>query len=351
MKRMLVCLGAAAILALYAGPALAQTDDLSDFKTPDDEIERPLLPQAANPLGAAAGLPIGLQGASDIGLPQTAEELAVQMQEQAAEQRKLIEEQTFDAALKQLLPMKPEEIRKTLEAFKFSREAAETPITVPTPMQVVRTLSLDAADTPIIVKMAPGHVTTITIVDSTGAPWPIQDVGWAGRFDVSPPESGGHVIRITPLTAHGMGNMSIRLVDLITPVVMQLGTGIDEVYYRLDARVPKPGPLAKTPIIEYGGLQAVAGRDDNLTGVLEGTPPAGAERLTIKGVDGRTMAWKISDRIYLRTPLTMLSPGWDSSVTSADGVNVYTFEKAPVVLLSDQGRMVRANIAAEGVSP
>jgi intracellular multiplication protein IcmK len=48
---------------------------------------------------------------------------------------------------------------------------------------------------------------------------------------------------------------------------------------------------------------------------------------------------------YIRTPLTLLSPGWDQSVSSADGMHVYAMAFAPVVLLSDDGRMMRAYIS------
>lgn len=273
------------------------------------------------------------------------------MEAELETQKAKIEQQTFDAALKNLLPLAPGQIRTTLKEFSKSREAAETPITVPTPKQAVETVSLDPSDAPVIVRMAPGYVTTLIILDSTGAPWPVQDFSWAGKFDVTPPEEGGHVIRITPLTAHGVGNISIRMVDLITPITMQLVTGLEEVYYRLDARIPKPGPLAKTPIIEYGGLQSVAGTDDYMVGVLDGTPPSSAAKMKVKGVDGQTSAWRVDETVYLRTPLTLLSPGWNASVSSADGMNVYSLNNAPVVLLSDRGRMVRAQIVENEVSP
>ena len=308
-------------------------------------------PMMANPLGPAGSLPVAPMtgNALPIGTGTTAE-IQAAMEAEAADQQRKLETQAFDAALKQLLPLEPGQIRKTLEVFKVKREAAETPITVPEPRQVVETLSLDPSDSPAVIKMAPGHVTTFTILDSTGAPWPIQDISWAGKFEIQTPEEGGHIVRITPISAHGVGNMSIRLVDLITPVTVRLTTGIDEVHYRFDARIPRPGPLAKTPIIQYGGLKAVAGRDDNMTGFLEGTPPKDAVRLTVGGADGRTSAWKVNDQMYLRTPLTLLSPGWDSSVSSADGMNVYSLTNAPVILLSDEGRMVRAQIAADEVT-
>jgi len=358
MKHLLLCMVSVFILTASAAVVQAQSaedDPLAAFKKnlPADSGAagegNALLP-GADPLGVGGSLPVGIPGVPG-GVPQTAEEMQALMEEEAAEQRRRLEEQTFEAALKQLLPLKPDQIRRTLEEFQISREAAETPITVPEPKQVVQTVSLDTADAPVVVKMAPGYITTITILDSSGAPWPIQDVGWAGKFDVVPPEQGGHVIRVTPNSAHGMGNMSVRLVDLITPIVIQMQTNTEEVHYRFDARIPKPGPLAKTPLIEYGGLKSVAGRDDNLMSFLEGTAPSEAVQLMVDGADGRTSAWKMNEKVYLRTPLTLLSPGWDSSVSAADGMTVYTINNAPVVLLSDNGRMVRANITAEEVTP
>lgn len=317
-----------------------------------DVVADPLAATAGNPLGPAASLPLSGQAPATAAtlVPQSPEEMKLLMEAEAQEQRRRLEEETFNAAMKQLLPLTPEQIRRTYDGFKVSREAAETPITVPEPRQVVETLSLDPSDTPAIIRMSPGHVTTFTILDSTGAPWPIQDISWAGKFDVVTPETGGHILRMTPQTAHGIGNISIRLVDLITPVTLRLVTGIDEVHYRFDARIPRPGPNAKTPIIEYGGLKATAGHDDGMVGILDGTTPSGAQKLQVKGADGRTTAWRLSDKVYLRTPLTLLSPAWDSSVSSADGMTVYTINKAPVIILSDQGRMVRAQISMDEVS-
>lgn len=356
----IVCLTILGLATMAAAPAFAQPNEFEEWQQnmqrqraaapqekapPANPIDGFSDPMMASPLGPAGTLPVG---AMSPGLSAAA--LQAQMEEEAARQRKELEDQAFEAALKQLLPLEPEQIRKTLEVFKVKREAAETPITVPEPRQVVQTLSLDPSEAPALIKMAPGHVTTFTILDSTGAPWPIQDVSWAGKFELTTPEAGGHIVRITPVTAHGIGNMSIRLVDLITPITVRLATGIDEVHYRFDARIPRPGPLAKTPLIQFGGLKAVAGRDDNMTGFLDGTPPKDARRLLVTGADGRTTAWKVADQLYLRTPLTLLSPGWDSSVSSADGMNVYALNHAPVVLLSDEGRMVRAHIAPDEVT-
>jgi len=109
-----------------------------------------------------------------------------------------------------------------------------------------------------------------------------------------------------------------------------------------DARIPEYGPLAEPPLIERGITLSAGNKSINL--ILDGTPPENASRLEVSGVDGRTTAYRVSPMIYVRTPLTLLSPGWTSSASSADGMNVYELSDAPVLLLSDKGEVVRARI-------
>ncbi len=318
-------------------------------KSPD--IETSSIRSNGSPLGPAGRLPVRGQPPATSAAVRSKILSPQQMRDQARKeiekQRQGLEKEYFNDAVKTLMPLTPEQIREMLETFRQSREAAETPIFTPKPRTEVNTVSLDPSAQPLVIKTAPGYVTTMTIVDATGAPWAIQDVSWAGDFQVTGPESGGHIVRIVPGTAHGAGNLSIRLIDLTTPIIFSLKTGLKEVHYRFDVRVPQAGPLAKTSIIEYGGIDTVVGKDDNLVSFLEGTPPERSQELIVNGVDARTRAWKSDDGVYLRTPLTLLSPAWNSSVTSSDGMHVYTIKNSPVVILSDKGRMVEAYISTE----
>lgn len=298
--------------------------------------------------GPGGELPVD-DGGFGGGMGASTEEIQAQMEAEAEEQRKKLRREAFEAAMRGLLPLKPEEIDEMLDRFVVSRRHAEAPLNDPGSLLEIETVSLDPGSTPPTIRLSPGHITTLTLLDMTGSPWPIQDVGWAGAFKVDTPEAGGHVIRITPETAHGIGNMSMRLVGLITPITFKMVTALEEAHYRLDIRVPKMGPLAKAPLISHGGLNTVAG-DDVLINVLDGTPPPDSERLVVEGVDGRTSAYRFAGTVYLRTPLTLLSPAWSGSATSADGMSVYALNDAPVVLLSDNGRMVRAHIGSEEVS-
>lgn len=273
------------------------------------------------------------------------------MRKQKALQERLRREERDRAVSQtrnQLFPLQPGEIEDMLQLFNMTRETAETAgIVVPRAEVRVENISLDPSARPKVIRTAPGHVTTVTMLDVSGQPWPIQDVSWAGNFEVVPPEEGGHVIRVTPLSAHGIGNISIRMIDLPTPVTFSLQTSPDVSYYRFDARLPDYGPNGMVSLINEGrGL--VAG-DAVMTALLNGAPPAEAVRLSVEGVDGRTSVWKSSGRIFVRTPYSLLSPGWTASASSGDGMKIYQIGNAPVLLLSDNGSMVRAKIGKEEI--
>ncbi len=255
--------------------------------------------------------------------------------------------EAFDQALKTLLPLKPDEIRTLLEHFDRTVESTELPVhPYPRPESVVQNISLDPGVAPLVVKLAMGYVTTISILDSSGAPWPIEDMSWVGDFKVqeSTVRELTHIIRVSPDTQFAHGNVSMRLMGLNAPVIMTFETGRDVVHYRFDAVVPKKGPGASTSIIDSG--VTLASGDPDMSVALSGVVPDDAEILDVVGVDGRTTAYVYNGLTYVRTPLTLLSPGWDSSVTSADGTKIYALEETPIILLSDRGRMVRARLTS-----
>jgi len=256
-----------------------------------------------------------------------------------------IRREAFDAAITGLFPLSVDNVKTLLRRNDEIQKAVQDPISgIPTPQIDVETISLDPGVAPMKIMTSAGFITTISILDVTGAPWPIQDVSWAGDYEVIEPEEGGHILRITPLTKAAYGNMSLRLLTLKTPVTIQLETNPDNVQYRVDARIPEYGPFAETPLIE-GGSDRIAG-DPKIMSVLDGVAPSNAQKLYVSGTDRRTTAYKIGNITYVRSPLTLISPSWDQSVSSADGMNVYAMRDTPVVLLSDKGRVSRINLSA-----
>jgi intracellular multiplication protein IcmK len=280
-------------------------------------------------------------------VPMTPDQAAATANAEAATREEEHNEKSFDRAEKGLLPLTPDQIRDFMSRLETMQKAAVPPSGGPPKAEVkFVTLSLDPGVEPPQINLVAGYVTTITLVDATGQPWPIVDVGVGGNFEVTPTKSSSdsHVVRVMPLTRAGAGNLSILLKDLPTPVIFRLAAGGPTVDMRYDARIPKLGPDAKVPLINSPHLEA---GNENIMLLLDDVPPSGAKRMKVSGVDERTMAWMFNSRVYVRTPLTLLSPAWDASVSSADGMTVYQIGDAPILLMSDNGAMVRARLMRE----
>ncbi len=266
--------------------------------------------------------------------------------------RKELEEEArikaYELAIQSLLPLRPNEIRGLLEKFDRTEESVKLPVyPAPKAKMVVENISLDPGTEPAVINLSHGHVTTLSILDVTGAPWPIEDISWAGDFEITETSKGegSHIVRISPRTEYSSGNMSMRLLELNTPVIISMQTNRDLVHYRFDAVIPQRGPFAETPLIDNISTATAQAGNDDLSGILQGIIPAGAKRLNVSGSDPRTSAYTLSGQTYVRTPLTLLSPSWSNSVASADGMRVYTVKNAPVLLLSDAGKVVRVRLS------
>lgn len=256
----------------------------------------------------------------------------------------------FGAASEQLMPLKPGEIRRMLELYDETKQASETPIyPTPEPESSFQGISLDPGAKPLIIKTAMGNVTTVSIVDVTGQPWPIQDLTWAGDFQIEQPESGSHMLRIIPTSEFASGNVSMRLLGLNPPVIFTLKAERKTVHVRLDVQIPEIGPNGVLPPMDTP-VSTKAG-DEFMTSVLVGVVKGkDVEQLKVDGIDGRTTVISKGGMIYVRTPYTMLSPAWSSSVQSGDGTHVYALNFSPVILLSDKGKMVRAYLSHKETS-
>lgn len=282
--------------------------------------------------------------ADQLQLEKQAEEAAARAAAEEAKREQEHIRKSYDRASQGLLPLSPDQVRDFMHKLEATQTAAMPPF-AGTPKGEVKVvaLSLDPGGEPPQINLAAGYVTTISIVDQTGEPWQILDVGVGGNFEVTPTQAGSHVVRVVPLTRVGTGNLSILLKDLTTPVIFRLSSGGPNFHMRFDARVPKLGPNAKTPLIEHRRPGPVAG-DAVISMILENAPPKSAKRLKVGGADARTMAWQIGEQVYVRTPLTLLSPAWNASASSADGMTVYEIGDAPVLLMSDNGAMIRARL-------
>jgi intracellular multiplication protein IcmK len=247
----------------------------------------------------------------------------------------------FNTMLKQNMPLSPQQVVQLHQQVDTAQRAAATPPVIPPkPVSTTVMVNLAPGTTPPAIRLAQGYVSSLVFVDSTGTPWPIS------AFDIGSPKTvnlqwdgKGNIILIQAVSPYSNGNIVVRLVGLPTPITLQLVAGQRVVDYRADIHVPGIGPNTKELPM---GTPLPDSANQLLLGVLDGVAPAGSKQLTVRGADSQ--AWLLGDRIYLRTRLTLLSPGWVGKMTSPDGTLAYEIPKTSSVLVSRYGEPAELKI-------
>jgi intracellular multiplication protein IcmK len=247
----------------------------------------------------------------------------------------------FNALMQQNMPLTPQQVIRLRQLIDLSQRAASTPPTVPPkPVSTTIMMNLAPGTTPPAIRLAKGYVTSLVFVDSTGAPWPVAsyeigdpkatNIQWDGK---------SNVLLIQAATTYSDGDIVIRLAGLMTPLTLELVSGQRVVDYRTDIHVSGIGPNTKD-VPTGNGLPM--GANQLLLSVLDGIAPPGGKTLLVKG--GDCQAWILGDKMYLRTRLTLLSPGWVGKMVSPDGMNAYELQRSSSVLVSQYGEPIELKI-------
>jgi len=250
-------------------------------------------------------------------------------------------EEAFNSMMQQNMPLTPQQVVKLKQMIDQSQRAAAMPANVP-PKPVSSTLMVNLAPgaTPPAIRLAQGYVTSLVFVDSTGSPWPIA------AYDIGDPKTTSiqwdgksNVLLIQASAPYGDSDLVIRLVGMNTPITLALVLGQRVVDYRTDIHVSGLGPNSKDLPT---GIGLPNSANQLLLGVLDGIAPPGSRQLTVKG--GDCLAWLLGDKMFLRTRLTVLSPGWVGRMVSPDGMYAYEIQKSSSVLVSQYGNPIELKI-------
>jgi intracellular multiplication protein IcmK len=256
-----------------------------------------------------------------------------------------VQQQAFAGTVQGLLPMTPEQIHRLRQLYTASQFAAAAPPGIP-PRATATSLFVDLSPgaTPPAINLAQGDITALVFLDSTGAPWPIDayDNGNPTAFNIEWNKKD-NVMMIQANASFGTGNLAVRLRGLGPPVMISLitNTAVENggvIDYRVDMRVPGFGPNA-TPMMTAGLPSQTSPR---LLDVLDGVPPPGGRTLEVGDSVGQ--AWLVQGYIFLRTRLTLLSPGWLQTMSSADGTNAYKLQSTPMLLMSQNGKVIQVKV-------
>lgn len=252
----------------------------------------------------------------------------------------ILNDSAFKNAMKSTLPLSKEQILALRRQFNETQSAlAVHPDAAPKAVIASRSISLTPGSTPMVVRLAQGYVTTLAFVDATGQPWPIESytIGDPQSFNVQWDQKG-NLMMIQAITLFNMGNLAVKLQGLHVPIMLTLMSGQKSVDYRLDMRIPGEGPYAK-PLL---GRALPPHTAPELLSMLDGVPPANSTLLNVTG--GEAQAWLVNTRLYLRTHITVLSPAWIATLSSADGIKVYELPKTSLVIGVLNGQTIHLKI-------
>jgi intracellular multiplication protein IcmK len=249
----------------------------------------------------------------------------------------------FNALLQSNMPLSPTQVVQLRQQVDLAQRAASIPATIP-PKPVSSTLLVNLAPgtTPPAIRLAQGYVTSLVFVDSTGSPWPIA------AFDIGNPKAvnlqwdgKSNVLMLQAVSPYSDGDVVVRLAGLPTPITLELVAGQPVVDYRVDLHVSGIGPNTKELPV---GTILPGSANQLLLGVLDGIAPPGSKPLAVRGAD--CQAWLMGEKMYVRTRLTVLSPGWVGTMVSPDGMHAYELPKTSSILISRYGEP--AELKVEG---
>ena len=248
----------------------------------------------------------------------------------------------LEQARDDVMPLTPEQILELKTLLDKSRRAANTHVgTPPKPTSGSVQVDMSPGSPPPVVRLAPGHVTTLSFVDLTGSPWPITSIinGDPKSFDIKTPETDSNTATIAAMGWYSVGNAAVMLKGLSAPISVTLVGGQKEVDYRLDMRIPRRGPNALAQQTVSG---TSPGQNPDFLNILDGVAPSSATPLK---VDGEGSAWMLNGAVVYRTRYPMISPAWTSKVQSSDGTVVYEIPFTPVLLISVGGSIKEVRVS------
>lgn len=258
-----------------------------------------------------------------------------------------IEDEEAGAAARRPMRFTQEQIAKLAELVRqYQRATAEGAGPAPSG-RIRRALVEPGADGAVpVVEVRRGFTTVLAWTDTTGSPWPVEEVLVDSLFlpgDGRQEGVEGHLVYLAPKRRYLTGNLVVKLRDLAEPVVVMLrDSGGAESDFRVEMRLPGPGPeVDAAALMRPASFHA---GDGELAGLLAGNVPGGAVRVELEGGGANDRAWRHGEDLLLLSRHVVLSPGPWAAERGSGGRWAYRLPWAPVIWVSLDGRESRVSV-------
>lgn len=257
----------------------------------------------------------------------------------------------FNRAKEDIAPLTPQEVRQLVgQQAELDKAVASSPVAI-IPKISALTIDLSPGASLPLVRTAKDYPSSLSFIDSTGAPWKLGAAPISGSPDFNllwVPNSA--VMVVIAKTPFKNANATVYLEGLSVPVVLNLTSGEPDssaktwvVDSRLDMRVPRRGPGAQPGAAPE---MRIALHDQTLQAFLDGVPPKEARRLKTTGGVPETSVWQMGDDLYVRSRADIRDE-FEATLSSADGTHLWKLPLTPYVSFSVMGRTEALNVALE----
>ena len=250
----------------------------------------------------------------------------------------------FKNAMGNAFSLTPNEIKEFRTALAEQKRAASTSPGYSQETSSQRTLlinpSITAKYTPPVVRINNGLLTTITLTDKNGTPWPISQysIGDNKNFKVIAPKVSHGILIIQGLSSFKETNIVLLLNNFPLPVIVTLISGQKTWDYmdniRIDSIFGENKNTDKTKTKQAPSY---------LTEILSGSKtPIGAKKLPLKTCANNTNVWAYKNHLLVKTESILLSPSSIYNLTNTTNnqtVNVYEIQASPYILLSNNNKV------------
>ncbi len=189
--------------------------------------------------------------------------------------------------------------------------------------------------------------TTISFVDATGTPWPIETVrGYDGDlFDVAKVENSyrNSAILYGKLPS-GVSYFTVFLASLAEPITVRVNVSDSKYHKSRVLKIMKVGPSTELNL-ETAGMASQIGlpEDVDLNNVLFAVTPFEAKKLSTD--NPAVLAWEKGGQILVRTNLKIFTPGHIRIKPGSNGYVAYRLPKTSRLYASnDAGSVVKIAI-------
>lgn len=258
--------------------------------------------------------------------------------------KKKLSDRALESLMDEMFLLDPEEKRRIYdEKRRRSAEAVQNMNSDPKEKhEIIPVSTRPEADLPEVY-ITPYHVSMITVIDSTGEPWPIVDASERhSNFTVEKLDQHEFKNLLKGTATYGVGNTNLSLVLSGLPSVVSVKlVAKDDVYHPAPVlQIDKPGPNAKVlPAIGTPGLEDA----DVMRRLVLADLPDNFKRM--KTNDPNVDAWVFEESLYVRSTYEPSNPHPRAYRYGPNGYGAFKMAYVPViVMVSESGVEKRIRI-------